>query len=430
MSDNNTETNTTETTEISKADYLEALAEKSMQDEGLSMSGPKMDDIKPEDMFTPEVDALELLKQKAREEKAQKEAEPELEAKPVEKEETKEDGTPQGNEDEQTDKEETEAEKEVVETKPSEDDSVDAIDLEKTYKIKVDGKLVEITGAELQSKASGELAVEKRFAEVDKVKKEWQAERDADQADLLAKKEQILSGDLYGALSEMFDIPAYTLKENLLQSLSPEVLRRSQMTEEQKAAERVLEERKYYKDSYEAELNKRAEEQKKSAQAAEQNALNQEIAEAKAKNNISDDQWDAAFKHLDKTLPADVKIIEVDMVVKQALEASETSTDDNTDNSVNFEAMADKALEPYKKHINDDFRKQLLDFIEITPDLSEDQLNEIVKASVTKGLKQKLIGNETNSNKKLSKSEKLKKLQETALESAIDKKPDENRNWF
>lgn len=297
------------------------------------------------------------------------------------------------------------------------------IDLKATYKIKVDGKEVEISGAEMQSRASGEIAVEKRFLEVDKAKKIWQTEI---QAQKDADIKRIQSGGLYEVLSEKFDIPVYLLREQMIKELGPAVLRHMNMTEEQKQIERINNERKFYKDSYESELNRRQEEQKAEALnriKAEEDALNQEILEVKKSNNISDDEWSRAFTALDKSLPQDQEI-EVNMVADYVLK--NLRVEQKTD----YGQLAAKAIEPYKAHVNQEFKQKLEDFLKITPDLTEDDINKIVKASVQKGLKMQLVGDESeNSEKTESKQEKLNRIKEESLAKALGSR-DTSKNWF
>ena len=297
------------------------------------------------------------------------------------------------------------------------------IDLKATYKIKVDGKEIEISGAEMQSRASAEIAIEKRFLDIDKAKKEWQA---SIQAQKDADIKRIQEGDLYGVLSEKFDIPVYALKEKLLKELSPTFVRRMNMTEEQIQVERIAAEKKHYKDSYESELNRRQEEQKAEALnriKAEEDALNQEILEVKKSNNISDDEWSKAFTALDKSLPQDQEI-EVNMVAEYVLKNM------RAEQKPDFSQIAAKAVEPYKAHVNPEFMQKLEDYLKITPDLSEDEINKIVKASVQQGLRMQLVGDENLGKDKVeSKQEKLDRLKEEALAKAIGTR-DTSKNWF
>lgn len=297
------------------------------------------------------------------------------------------------------------------------------IDLKAMYKIKVDGKEIEISGAEMQSRASGEIAVEKRFLEVDKAKKIWQSEI---QAQKDADIKRIQSGGLYEVLSEKFDIPVYLLREQMIKELGPTVLRHMNMTEEQKQVERINNERKFYKDSYESEINRRQEEQKAEALnriKAEEDALNQEILEIKKSNNISDDEWSKAFAALDKSMPQD-QDIEVNMVADYVLKNL------RVEQKPDYSQMAAKAIEPYKAHVNQEFKDKLEDYLKITPDLSEDEINKIVKASIQKGLKMQLVGDEPDNSEKVeSKLDKLNRIKEDALAKAIGNR-DSSKNWF
>lgn len=297
------------------------------------------------------------------------------------------------------------------------------IDLKAMYKIKVDGKEIEISGAEMQSRASGEIAVEKRFLEVDKAKKIWQSEI---QAQKDADMKRIQSGGLYEVLSEKFDIPVYLLREQMIKELGPAVLRHMNMTEEQKQVERINNERKFYKDSYESEINRRQEEQKAEAFnriKAEEDALNQEILEIKKSNNISDDEWSKAFEVLDKSLPQD-QDIEVNMVADYVLKNL------RVEQKPDYSQMAAKAIEPYKSHVNKEFKDKLEDYLKITPELTEDEINKIVKASIQKGLKMQLVGEESSNGEQVeSKLDKLNRIKEDALVKALGNR-DSSKNWF
>ena len=299
-----------------------------------------------------------------------------------------------------------------------------SLDMNATYKIKVDGKEIEIKGSDLQSRASGEIAVEKRFLAIDKEKKEWLNKR---QAETDSDKKRILEGDIYGVLSDKFDIPVYTLKEKLLNELQPDFNRRMSMTNEQVQAEKLIQERKFYKDSYESEINRRAEDQKQEAQSrikAEEDSLNQEILEVRETHKISDNEWKAAFEALDKTTPQD-EDVSVEMVKDYVLNSVRQSSEETSSLIVN------KALEPYKAHINSEFKQKLQDFIKLTPELSEADINKIVKASVKRGLEMQLTdGQESVADQKQeTREEFLNRIQEESLSKAIGAK-DTSKNWF
>ena len=299
-----------------------------------------------------------------------------------------------------------------------------SLDMNATYKIKVDGKEIEIKGSDLQSRASGEIAVEKRFLAIDKEKKEWLNKR---QAETDSDKKRILEGDIYGVLSDKFDIPVYTLKEKLLNELQPDFNRRMSMTNEQVQAEKLIQERKFYKDSYESEINRRAEDQKQEAQSrikAEEDSLNQEILEVRETHKISDNEWKAAFEALDKTTPQD-EDVSVEMVKDYVLNSVRQSSEETSS------LVVDKALEPYKAHINSEFKQKLQDFIKLTPDLSEADINKIVKASVKRGLEMQLTdGQESVADQKQeTREEFLNRIQEESLSKAIGAK-DTSKNWF
>lgn len=294
---------------------------------------------------------------------------------------------------------------------------------DKTFKIKVDGKEIEINGAEMARRASGDIAVEKRFSELDIREKVLQDKVFSHEKTLESYKERFKSGDIYGALSEMFDTPAYLLKDKMISSLGPEFERRSQMTEDQLALQRKLEEGKYYKNSYESEIERRTEEQRQSAIAAEENALNQEIQEAREAHKMSLDEWDASFSELDKTLPQDQEITK-EMVVDNFLsKQSNNGSDTSITNKVN------SVLSKYEEHLNDNFRQQFTDFVKLTPDLTAEELDKIVKSSISKSMQEKLTG-KPKSNNLNSREAFFDKQEQELLKDLMDSNADSDTNWF
>ena len=396
----------------SKEEMLEALGDISEGATNDPLS--EVQDINDVDIFADGAVSASSDKEVVPDLKAEEKVEGEVD--PVEEVEKEIEAAPK--EEESIDDPETE---EKVEATPD-IQSIDDIK-EKTFKIKVDGKEVEITGAEMARRASGDIAVEKRLYDVDKREKEVHT-RELSHKDTLDKyKGRFDSGDIYGALSEMFETPAYLIKDKMISSLGPEFERRSQMTADQLNLQRKLDEGKYYKNSYESEVQRQEEEQKLSAIRAEENALNQEISEAQETHNISEEAWDAAFGELDKTLDPSLEITS-EMVVENFL-----NKQSNDNAPIDVTSTVNSVLSNYEEHINDNFRQQFSDFVKLSPDLTTAELNEIVKSSIAQSLKTKLGGGDKKPDT-TEREEFLKRQEDKLINDLKDPNQGSDTNWF
>jgi hypothetical protein len=182
---------------------------------------------------------------------------------------------------------------------------------------KIDGQMVEVDVKEAVKKVlndySGHQTVDKRFTEVDKLKKEVH--------NIEAKQKEVLdnfnkfreAGDIVGGytyIGSLTGTPEYIIKEQLVAALLPEIERRYGLTNEQLQAEYLKEENQYLQQQREAEFRQRSE-----AQAVQERL--DTVTKLRETHNIDEKSWDSAFKELDSTLPPNEPITP-EMVVAKA----------------------------------------------------------------------------------------------------------------
>lgn len=296
---------------------------------------------------------------------------------------------------EKTPKEDSEAPREVSDSKeenqsreqesPKEDSEaskvVDINELpdDTLVKIKVDGELKEISLKEYKNGISGEKAIAKRFSEYDVKEKQFKAELDEVNSYVNTFAQKMQSGDPVSALeylTQFTDIPAYEVKDMLIKSLLPEIERRQELMPEQLDLEKSQAKLQFEQQKAETEQKKFQAEQAKME-------LNAKIDSTRQTHNISQEDWDSAFKHLDSSLPAS-EAITIDTVKEYVLFSRAEDALSNVDSSlIEDKGIMDSFIKVQDQ--NPDFTKE--DLIAIAKDAfgqvekaqAKEELQEVVE---------------------------------------------------
>lgn len=194
--------------------------------------------------------------------------------------------------------------------------SIEDLDDDAKIKVKVDGELQEVTIKEFKNGISGEKAIAKRFSEFDKKEKEFKAELDEINAyvngfaqKMVDPKEGPVAALEY--LTQFTDIPAYEIKDRLIDALLPEIQRRQGLSEEQLHIEKEKHKVDFDKQQYETER------QQFESRRAELD-LEFKIKNVQQTHGIDESTWEDAFKKLDESLDPSQDIT-INMVTESVL---------------------------------------------------------------------------------------------------------------
>ena len=216
-------------------------------------------------------------------------------------------------------KDEPKADEKVEEKAEESGDKSDAIDISKLsddqkIKVKVDGKEQEITLKEYKNGISGQKAIQKRFNEVDNERKSLQAEIDNINkyvADLGNTMKNVSMVEGLNKIAELNGIAPHQVEQALIKELLPRIQELQGMDEQQRELQYKQKELEYKEKQLESESNL-------SAQKQAQAELQSNISKAREAHAISDDEWNDAFKYLDKNLDPSEEIT-IDLVSQKVL---------------------------------------------------------------------------------------------------------------
>jgi len=216
-------------------------------------------------------------------------------------------------------KDEPKADEKVEEKAEESGDKSDAIDISKLsddqkIKVKVDGEEQEITLKEYKNGISGQKAIQKRFNEVDNERKSLQAEIDNINkyvADLGNTMKNVSMVEGLNKIAELNGIAPHQVEQALIKELLPRIQELQGMDEQQRELQYKQKELEYKEKQLESESNL-------SAQKQAQAELQSNISKAREAHAISDDEWNDAFKYLDKNLDPSEEIT-IDLVSQKVL---------------------------------------------------------------------------------------------------------------
>lgn len=216
-------------------------------------------------------------------------------------------------------KDEPKADEKVEEKAEESGDKSDAIDISKLsddqkIKVKVDGEEQEITLKEYKNGISGQKAIQKRFNEVDNERKSLQAEIDNINkyvAELGNTMKNVSMVEGLNKIAELNGIAPHQVEQALIKELLPRIQELQGMDEQQRELQYKQKELEYKEKQLESESNL-------SAQKQAQAELQSNISRAREAHAISDDEWNDAFKYLDKNLDPSEEIT-IDLVSQKVL---------------------------------------------------------------------------------------------------------------
>lgn len=216
-------------------------------------------------------------------------------------------------------KDEPKADEKVEEKAEESGDKSDAIDISKLsddqkIKVKVDGEEQEITLKEYKNGISGQKAIQKRFNEVDNERKSLQAEIDNINkyvAELGNTMKNVSMVEGLNKIAELNGIAPHQVEQALIKELLPRIQELQGMDEQQRELQYKQKELEYKEKQLESESNL-------SAQKQAQAELQSNISKAREAHAISDDEWNDAFKYLDKNLDPSEEIT-IDLVSQKVL---------------------------------------------------------------------------------------------------------------
>lgn len=216
-------------------------------------------------------------------------------------------------------KDEPKTDEKVEEKVEESGDKSDAIDISKLsddqkIKVKVDGEEQEITLKEYKNGISGQKAIQKRFNEVDNERKSLQAEIDNINkyvADLGNTMKNVSMVEGLNKIAELNGIAPHQVEQALIKELLPRIQELQGMDEQQRELQYKQKELEYKEKQLESESNL-------SAQKQAQAELQSNISRAREAHAISDDEWNDAFKYLDKNLDPSEEIT-IDLVSQKVL---------------------------------------------------------------------------------------------------------------
>lgn len=237
-------------------------------------------------------------------------------------------------------------------------------------KHKIDGKEVEIDVKEAVKKVlndySGYETVEKRFTALDKEKKMYYNEKQQIESYISEFGNRVKDGHILGGLEyfgQFAGLPPHVIKEQLIAALTPEIERRYGLDQRELENEYLKAELEY-KSQLESEAKQRSQKQ---AAAAE---LEDKVNRLRETHGIDEESWAKAFNELDSTIPPGQPITP-EMVAAHA-------TIKPQDNKV--VQVAETLVKKFE--LSDADKNVIVDTMKQYPNLSEKDVEELIKESL------------------------------------------------
>lgn len=185
---------------------------------------------------------------------------------------------------------------------------------------------------QLKSGVSAQKEIQRRFSEIDKSKKELEAERlkfkedmDNVQAYLDKFSDMTKDGNPLGGLEFLGQVsgePPYIVREKLIAQLAPEIIRRQSLTQQDLEFELTKLENSYVKEQRESETKRMAKEQA----ARQQAELQAKLDSIRQTHNIDESSWDNAVKDIansGNTNPTIEQVVEKAKEIKWVAESAQ-----------------------------------------------------------------------------------------------------------
>ena len=233
-----------------------------------------------------------------------------VEAQDEGKSESESEGTTTKSENSNTDssenKESTEETKEI--SKPEDnteasnkDDVAKLLETgELKVKAKVDGEEVEVSIQELKNNYAGKVAWDKKFSEIDRKEKSFKADVDAINNYINDFGQKMKAKDAVGALQYLgsfANMPSYKIKEMLIEQLTPEIIRRAELSELEINKEYTDAENEYLKSLHES--NQRKLEQEQATME-----LNAKVTKEREIHSITEEEWSSTESFIKSENPS------------------------------------------------------------------------------------------------------------------------------
>jgi hypothetical protein len=323
------------------------------------------------------------------------------------------------SEDNGDESEEEQPEEESEESEPEESEEPELTleslqeQLEKgEYSLDINGEQVNLK--DLKNDYIGQKEISRRFTEYDKKIKSHEADVNEINQYVNTFAEKMKNGDSVGAMAyfgEFAGIPPYMVKEQLIAALSPEIMRRQEMTQMEIQNEYLQNENDYNKQRIESDL-----ERQKFQQA--QGELESQVNQIREAHNIEQQEWDDVFKHLDENLDEGVEI-----------------TPELVQEAVLWQRGADRAenlINSYEGNLDEGQREEWIDKLAdvqiANPDFTEEDLRDVfnmAQETLNKNKTEQKLAKKVEAKQK-SQPKKQSKAQ-TLVEDEIDP---ELEDWF
>lgn len=234
--------------------------------------------------------------------------------------------------------------------------------------IVVDGEEQFVSLQELGNDYSGQRALATRFNELNQTKQEYLKEVQEVENYINTFASHLKKGDVLGAFQyfgEFADIPPYTIKEQLLASLGPEVERRANMSAQELQNELLKSQNEYL-------LNRKETMSKLREQQQAQEELQRSLSEFRDSQGISEEAWNEAEEVL-KEHQKDLGEITKESVAEYV---QTVAAYDLAEDVIQSTGVSPQDYESYLSNLSD--------IILHNPDFTQEDLESIVKGSIQK----------------------------------------------
>jgi len=261
---------------------------------------------------------------------------------------------------------------------------------EGSLELKINDEIV--TLKDLKNDYIGQKEIARRFTDYDIKSKKLEADTNEINGYINDFAAVLKNGDSLGAmayLGEFAGIPPYMMKEQLIAALTPEIIRRDQMTSTEVQNELLSSQNKYLQDQRESEL-------KKQAYSQTQEEASRLVNDLREANGIDEQTWNEASSHLEKNLTE-----------------GEELTPELVADTIKYGRMYEQAesvinLSGEQLENKEQWIEELVNVKEKYPDFTEDDLKEVLlnaletvkKSSSQEKLVKKLESKKTQVSKK------------------------------
>ena len=325
--------------------------------------------------------------------------------KKAEKKKVKEEPNKQDEKVPSTKKLEDETKKPEEETTEVEDPTKDEVTKteepqEDEIEVKINGKIEKVKLSDLKNNYSGKVAYDKKFTELDKERKQFQSEREEFYKPFAKFKELLQTGKAGDALLHLVDMAgedAYNFNKKLIESMTPLIKARLEMSPEQLEVMDARGELEHMRKKEQSALERSRVEQSRKE-------LDQKIAKLQETYSVSDDDFRNAAIILKERLEAEGKF-------KAEAFTPEAVVDFHL--ASKYAGIAFKAIDKVDKTLGSDSKlvNEVINMLFDEPNLDEATLMELISEYAGVNSKLKVLTEKSQVVKKaLAPSQPVKKL--------------------